>query len=88
MQLIFEGKTNRILEEERCHPTGVEFPQGFNVTHTRNHWSNDEKVIEHLESVIFPFAEFKRTELGLEEEQKCLLVYDVFRGQCTQKVFD
>ena len=82
MQLIYQGKT------KRCHPKGVEFPEGFNVTHTKNHWSNEEKVTEHLETVIFPFAKSKRTELGLAENQKCMLIFDVFKGQCTQKVLD
>ena len=34
MQLIYQGNTNC------CHPTGIEFPEGFNITHTKNHWSN------------------------------------------------
>ena len=33
MQLIYAGKT------DRCHPNGTNFPQGFNITHTPNHWS-------------------------------------------------
>ena len=82
MQLIYQGKT------QRCHPTGIEFPEGFDVTHTENHWNNEEKVIEHFETVIFPFVESKRAELGLPEDQKALLIYDVFKGQCTQRVLD
>ena len=31
MQLIYAGKTNR------CHPQGIEFPPGFDVTHSHNH---------------------------------------------------
>ena len=82
MQLIYQGKTNR------HHPTGIEFPEGFNITHTKNHWSNEDKVIEHLESIIFPFAKSNRAELDLEKEQKCMLIFDVFKAQCTQRVFD
>ena len=82
MQLIFQGKTN-------CyHPTGNEFHKGLNITHTKNHWSNENKVIEHLESIIFPFAKPNRAELDLEREQKCMLIFDVFKAQCTQHVFD
>ena len=62
MQLIYRGKTNC------CHPTGTEFLEGFNITHAKNHWSNEDKIIEHLESIIFPFAKSKRAELDLEEE--------------------
>ena len=82
MQLIYRGKTNC------CHPTGTEFLEGFNITHAKNHWSNEDKIIEHLESIIFPFAKSKRAELDLEEEQKCMLIFDVFKAQCTQRVFD
>ena len=82
MQLIFQGKTN-------CyHPTGIEFHEGLNITHTKNHWSNENKVIEHVESIIFPFAKPNRAELDLEKEQKCMLIFDVFKAQCTQRVFD
>ena len=58
------------------------------MTHTKNHWSNEEKVIEPLETVIFLFAKSKRTELGLAENRKCMLIFDLFKGQCTQKVLD
>ena len=47
MQLIYEGKT------PRCLPQGITFPENFNLTFTSNHWSNEEKVIEHLEKVVF-----------------------------------
>ena len=52
IQLIYQGKTNR------CHPTSIEFPEGFNNTNTKNHRSNEDKVIGYLESIIFPFASF------------------------------
>ena len=42
MQLIYAGKTNR------CHTQGIEFPPGFDVTHSHNHWSNDELAIQHI----------------------------------------
>ena len=57
MQLIYQGKTNR------CHPTGIEFPEGFNIIHAKNHWSNEDKAIKHLESLIFLFATSKRVKL-------------------------
>ena len=43
MQLIYQGKTNR------SHPAGIEFLEGFDITHAKNHWTNDDKVIEHLQ---------------------------------------
>ena len=41
MQLIYAGKA------KRCHPQGIEFPSGFDVTHSLNHWSNKELAIQH-----------------------------------------
>ena len=73
MQLIYQGKTNR------CHPAGIEFPEGFNIIHAKNHWSNEDKVIEHLESIIFPFATSKRVKLDFSEKQKCMLTFDGFK---------
>ena len=59
MQIIYEGKTTR------CLPKNVEFPEGFNVTFTPNHWSNEEKVIEYLNEIISPYCKAKREELDL-----------------------
>ena len=45
----------------RCLPREVEFPDGFNVCYTENHWSNEEKVIELFQEVIFPFIASKKS---------------------------
>ena len=37
-------------------------------------------MIEHLETIVFPYLERKKEELGC--------IYDVFRGQVTQRVLD
>ena len=82
MQIIYQGKTIR------CHPQGVVFPEGFNITHTPNHWSNEEKSIELLEEIVFPYLSRKRAELNLPDDQKALLIFDVFKGQKTQRILD
>ena len=81
MQLIYEGKT------KRCLPP-IKFPTEFNVTFTKNHWSNEEKAIEFVEEIILPFVRSKKEELGLPSDQKSMLIFDVFRGQTTEKVTD
>ena len=80
MQLIHEGKT------PQCLPQGISFPENFNLTFTPNHWSIEDKVIEHLEKVVFPFIVEKRKELPLPDEQKAILVFDVIKGQKTERV--
>ena len=47
MQLMYQGKTSR------CHPNYT-FPEGFNITHTENHWSNEAKCLEMIDKIILP----------------------------------
>ena len=46
IQLIYEGETRR------CLPN-YDFPKGFNVTYSPNHWSNTEKSVELFQEVKF-----------------------------------
>ena len=80
MQVIYEGKT------PRCYPVGIEFPDGFNITCSKNHWSNERKAIEHLQTIIFPYLAKKREELNLPTHHKAMLIFDVFKRQCTDTV--
>ena len=77
MQLIYGGKT------ERCHPQGIKFLSEFDVTHSENHWSNEILARQHVPEVIMPHAKQQRKELGLSDDHKCLLIFDVFKGQTT-----
>ena len=38
MQIIYKGQT------DRCYPK-FKFPEEFNIRHSVNHWSNEEKAI-------------------------------------------
>ena len=58
MQLIYEGKT------DRCLPKDVTFPDEFDLTYTHNHWSNEEKALQHLTKVLFPYVQKKKAELN------------------------
>ena len=82
MQLIYAGKTNR------CHPQGIEFPHGFDVTHSHNHWSNEELAIQHIRKIVIPYVDKMKEELRLPKEQKSLLIYDVFKGPTTKRYTD
>ena len=77
MQLIYAGKT------ERCHPQGIKFPSGLDVTHSENHWSNEILARQHVTDVIMSYAKQQRKELGLSDDHKCLLIFNVFKGQTT-----
>ena len=79
VQLVYEGKT------AKCHPT-VEFPEGWHVTHTPNHWCNEETMITYIESVIIPYMTEKRRQLGLDVKHTGLVILDEFKGQTTSTV--
>ena len=77
MQLIYAGKT------KRCHPQGIKFPSGFDITHSLNHWRNEELAIQHICVIILPYVDKIKEELSLPKDQKTFLIYDVFKGQTT-----
>ena len=75
-QLIYKGKT------ERCHPAG-EVPEGWDIWHSHNHWSNEETMMRYVEMVIAPFVDDKRATLQLDKTHPALAIFDCFRGQTT-----
>ena len=78
-QLNYKGKTSR------CHPQ-VDFPEGWDIWHSENHWSNEETMHRYIEKVIVPFIEKKRIALKLPTIHPALVLYDCFRGQTTAKI--
>ena len=79
IQLIYTGLT------DRCHPK-VKFPKNFPVTHSANHWSNEQVHMEYLKKTIFPHLENVRDTMNLGDDREALLIYEVFRGQTTNTV--
>ena len=73
VQLIYRGIT------DKCHPK-VKFPESFHITHSQNHWSNEDIVIEYLKKIIFPYIRSTGQALKLPENQKALLIFSVFKG--------
>ena len=74
VQLVYQGAT------ERCLPT-YKFPKEFNVTHTKNHWSNLEKCVDLFEKIILPYLRAEKIEFGYPQEQFSLIIMDNFKGQ-------
>ena len=79
MQLIYQGKT------KACHAQ-VNFPKDWSITHTPNHWSNEDTMVEYIEKVFLPYVCKKRKELNLPPNHPALAIFDVFKGQCTEAV--
>lgn len=80
LQIIYGGKT------ERSHPRGFQFPPGFSVSQNPQHWSNEEETMKLIDKVINPYIVSKRSELQLPVTQKALVIWDVVKGQMTDKV--
>lgn len=77
-QIIYQGKTNQ------CHAQ-VEFPPEWDIWHTESHWSNSSSMIRYVEKIIQPYVEDTKEKLGLQENAKPLLVFDVFRAHRTEE---
>ncbi|GAQ88167.1 hypothetical protein KFL_004060010 [Klebsormidium nitens] len=62
LQCVFEGKTSAV------EPQGVEATiakaKGFDLTHSANHWSNQETSMWFVERVLVPWHAKKCAELG------------------------
>lgn len=78
-QLLYKGKT------ARCHPP-VTFPDGWDVWHTDNRWSNEETMKRYIEKIIVPFVTQKRKALKLEALYPAMAIFDGFKGQTTSDI--
>lgn len=79
IELVYEGKTSK------CHPS-VSFPEGWHVTHTANHWCNEDTMIDYIKLVIAPYMDDMRKKLGLSPTHTGLVILDEFKGQTTPQV--
>ena len=64
------------------------FPESFHITHSQNHCSNEDIVMQYLKRIIFLYIESERQALKLPENAKGLLIFDVFKEQATSAVND
>ena len=80
IQLIYQGKTHR------SYPLGVSFPPDWDICCTPNHWSNETTMIAYLEKIIIPYVAESRKQLKLSSQHPALVIFDVFKGQCTESV--
>ena len=55
-QLIYQDKTSACLPQ-------IDFPDGWDVTCTPNHWSKEKKK-EFVEHIIEPYVQGKHVELN------------------------
>ena len=75
---MHKGKTSQTLPK-------VKFLGGFSLSANESHYSNEKESIKFLEEIILLYIQQEREKLG-RENQKALLIFDIFRGQTTDKV--
>ena len=75
VQLIYKGTT------PRCHPH-FKFPPGWHVTHSKNHWSTEETMLEYIDNIIVPYISANRES----DDQSALVIMDNFKGQITPSI--
>lgn len=80
MQLIYKGKTKQSLPK-------VDFPDGFSLSANKTHYSNEGEALKFINEIVLPYVQKERGKLGCEN-QKALLIFDVFRGQTTDKILN
>ena len=74
--MIYEGTTAICLPK-------VTFPSDWHITCSANHWST-ETTIKHI---IIPYVVQTRVKLQLSSDYPALVLFDVFKGQCTDAVY-
>jgi hypothetical protein len=74
LQLIFQGTTTA------CHPPATDSAKNslIHITHSENHWSNQQTMREWIESVLMPYAERQIVTHSLPPASKLVLVLDVW----------
>jgi len=78
-QLLYQGKT------PKCHPQ-VAFPDGWDVWHSKNQWSNEITMKHYIHKVIVPFVTEKWKKLKLDLVSPAAAIFDNFHGQTTDAI--
>ena len=77
MQIIYKGKTGQSLPK-------LKFPNGFSLSANESHYSNENEALKFVE-IILPYIQGECEKLE-SVDQIALLIFDVLRGQTTDKV--
>ena len=77
IQLVYQGKTARCLPK-------YQFPSDWDITFSANHWCNESTMHQYIDKIILPYLCQKRKELKLPPEQPAVMIFDNFKGQCTE----
>ena len=73
LQLIYGGKTLQSLSRYK-------FPSGVSLSANPAYYSNTQESLKYIEDVIAPHMERQRVSEDLAQDQKGLVIVDVFKG--------
>jgi len=76
-QLVYQGKTNRCLPQ-------YAFSSSWDITFTENHWCNEQATRHYIINILLPYLIQKKMKLNLVADQHALVIFDNFKGQCTE----
>ena len=77
----------KVRTTPKCHLNSVPFPNDWHITYSANHWANEQTTMEYIDKIILPYVIQKRKDLNLDDSHSALVIFDVFKGQCTDDVF-
>ena len=78
-QIIYTGKT------QKCH-SSIKFPDKWHITHTENHWANEQTTKDYINLILLPYVKQTRKDMSLPEDHPALVIFDRFKGQCTETI--
>ncbi len=53
-----------------------------------NHWSNEDTLRDYINKLLLPYIKKRRTELKFPSDQRALVLFDKFKGQCTSSILE
>ena len=85
IKFIYQGNMSHYLLKvaESCR----KFPDDWNVIYIAKYWSNESKSIQRFQMVLFLYVEKRKFEFELPEDQKTMLIFNVFKGHITENIF-
>ena len=77
-QLVYAGITTKCLPK-------ADFPKGWDITYTENYWCNEVVIIDYVNKILLPYISQKRQQRNLDSLYPSLVIFDHFKGQCTDQ---
>ena len=77
LQLIYKGITSR------CHPH-YDFPPGWHITHSSNHWSTETTMVQYIEYIIEPYV-WSVWEMMYTVMTPGVIITDNFKGRSPRR---